>query len=70
MNVDRAGDQPIWITSVTEHIDHTVWDHVLGEHISEGRDRFPTLCDDQVVPASLAAPPATRCPTCRAVLAA
>ncbi len=70
MNAIRADARPMWITSNVERVDHAVWDHDLGEHITEGQGRFPTVCGAQVVPAALAAPPKPPCPHCMAVLRA
>jgi hypothetical protein len=70
MNAIRADARPMWITSNVERVDHAVWDQTLGEHITEGRGRFPTVCGAQVVPAALATPPNPPCPHCLAVLRA
>ncbi len=70
MNAIRADARPMWITSNVERVDHAVWDQALGEHITEGQGRFPTVCGAQVVPAALAAPPNPPCPHCLAVLRA
>jgi hypothetical protein len=72
-DVPRAGGAGIrlwaaWVTCVVDGLDHAVTDEDMCAGMTEGLGRYAALCDDEVTPAALTAPPGRTCPRCATVL--
>jgi hypothetical protein len=57
-----------WVTCVVDGLDHAVTDEDMCAGMTEGLGRYAALCDDEVTPAALTAPPGRACPRCAQVL--
>lgn len=57
-----------WVTCVVDGMDHAVTDEDMCVGMSEGLGRYAALCEDDVTPAALTAPPGRTCPRCADVL--
>ena len=60
-----GGGRPLWLTCAVDGADHAVSDAAFL--VAQGGDgRYEALCRATVWASSLAAPPASRCPSCAA----
>lgn len=58
--------RPIWVTSITDRLDHAVTLDAMGAFSAGGTLRL--LCGTTLLPASLSSPPGRHCRACAAIL--
>lgn len=63
----RPDTRLTWLTCAVDGVDHAITDEAFAR--ARGDGRYPALCEATVWAASLASPPAGRCPTCESALA-
>lgn len=61
-NTVVIGTRSVWVTSITDRLDHAVDLDAMGVAWARGNPR--ALCGTTVLPAALSAPPGRRCPAC------
>jgi hypothetical protein len=66
----RVRGRPIWVTSVTDDVDHAVRHESMAVGITSGAGKFEAVCGALVVPHSMTEPPHDRCLPCVAYLRA
>jgi hypothetical protein len=66
---DGGGTRPVWVTSVTDWLEHAVTVDAMESALATSRPQPMAVCGVTLLPAALVEPPGRRCWRCEETLA-